>query len=195
MFRPLCRLLLGVAVLSIFGASAHGILAEDSGVFKNPGDISQAQRILVELGYLETNGYTTGTDDAATQRALTEYQSRHALNARGTLDDDTYQMLLSHEADYPWASEPSSSLAAAQPVEPPRPAQEEPAQGTHLAEAPPAPEPIPSTATVKETPSPEAPAGEREREMPATASSLPFLGLMGLALLAAGFIILRVRRV
>jgi len=194
MLKTLCRLFLGVVVLSMFAASAQAILAEDSGVFKNPGDISRAQRILVELGYLEGNGYRTGVADAATRRALAEYQNRHALNARGTLDDDTYQMLLSDVADYPWAGEPSSSLAAAQPVEPPRPAQEEPAAGTHLAEAPPAPEPIPSTATVKEPPSPEAPAGEQRREMPATASSLPLLGLMGLALLAVGFIILRTRR-
>jgi len=178
----------------MFAASAHVILAEDSGVFKNPGDISRAQRILTELGYLEPNGFTPGVDDAATQQALTVYQSRHALNARGVLDDDTYQMLLSHEVDYPWGTEPSTSVAAAQSAETPSPAQEEPAQGAHLAEAPPAPEPVPSAATVKESPGAAMPAGKEERGMPATASNLPLLGLMGLTLLAAGFIVLRARR-
>ena len=180
----------GMAVLVglclVAGASA--LRAEDSSVFKNGANILQAQEILVGNGYLSQGAYTSGVMDDATRKALAEYQSVHALNNSGTLDDETFQSLTSHGTSYPWDSQ--AEVAEAEPV------LTEPAPAAVVAQAPPAPEPTPAPVEVKEAPAPEASAAapaKRARSMPATGSSLPLLALSGLALIGSGALLLRQR--
>src|SRR5437773_4793048 len=141
-----------VLTVSALGATLR---AEDSGVFRNSGDISRAQAILESEGYLASGSYTPGQMDQSTRQAVSEYQSHHSLNDAGILDDDTYEMLLSHEVSYPWdegAAAPSepAELAPAQPVVPVT--ESAPPAEVRVAEAPPVPEPTPATAEVKEAP-------------------------------------------
>jgi LPXTG-motif cell wall-anchored protein len=172
-----------VALCLIAGPSA--LLAEDSGVFKNSTSILQAQEILVEDGYLSPGAYSSGIMDQATRLALSDYQSVHALNSTGSLDDETFQSLTSHGTAYPWDSQ--TKAAEAEPV------LSEPAPAPQVAVAAPAPEPTPAPVEVKEAPAPEAPAAEPARRMPATGSSLPLLALSGLALIGGGALLLRQR--
>jgi len=181
---------MAIAVGLFLIAGATALRAEDSGVFKNGASILQAQEILVEDGYLSPGSYTSGVTDKATRNALSAYQSAHALNNTGTLDDETYQSLTSHEMDYPWGGE--VTVAEAEPVI------YESEEVVQVAEAAPAPEPTPAPAEVKETPAPEAAApapAEPEPSMPATGSSLPLLALSGLALIGGGALLLRQRAV
>jgi LPXTG-motif cell wall-anchored protein len=181
------KLLLAAALAMTIGvlliAGAHPLRAEDSGVFKNSADISRAQEILVGDGTLASGSFTPGSLDAATRRALTAYQTVHAINESGDLDDETYQSLTSHETSYPWGAETAMAGAPAQPVEPAA------APSARTAEAPAMPEPIPSPVEVKQAPIPAAP--QPARKMPATGSSLPLLALAGLALLGGGALLLR----
>ena len=176
---------MAIAVGLFLIAGATALRAEDSGVFKNGTSILQAQEILVENGYLSPGSYTSGVTDEATRNALSAYQSAHALNNTGTLDDETYQSLTSHEMDYPWGGE--VAVAEAEPVI------IESEEVVQVAEAAPAPEPTPAPAEVKETPAPEAAEPAAEPSMPATGSSLPLLALSGLALMGGGALLLRQR--
>src|SRR5262245_35781252 len=177
----------GIAVIGLFLVAGASVLqAENSGVFMNGASILQAQQILVEDGYLSPGSYATGVMDQATRKALSQYQSEHALNSSGTLDDDTFQSLTSHATSQPWDSEVQA--AEAEPVI------NEPAPAVQVAVATPAPAPTPAPAEVKEAPAPEAaPAAPAEpaRSMPATGSSLPLLALSGLALIGGGALLLR----
>jgi len=182
-----------LCVVLVLGVSP--LLAEDSSVFKNPGDIGRAQRILEETGYLASLAYPPGVLDPATQKALADYQSKHSLNATGTLDDDTYQMLLSHDAAYPWDTDQPVSVAAEEHTAPVEPLKTEaPSSGPWLAQAPPVPEPTPSTEQIKEAPGATPEPAVQKRRMPATGSSLPALALVGLVLLGAGVAVLRFRK-
>ena len=176
----------GMAVVGLFLVAGASVLrAEDSNVFKNGANILQAQEILVEDGYLSPGDYTSGVLDSATRKALTEYQSEHALNGNGTLDDETFQSLTSHETAYPWDSQ--AEVAETEPV------LTQPAPAPVVAEAPPAPEPTPAPVEVKEAPATQAPPAapaEPERSMPATGSPLPLLALSGLALIGGGALLL-----
>jgi LPXTG-motif cell wall-anchored protein len=184
----------GLALCLFLSLGASALRAEDSGAFKNPVDIAKAQQILVDNGYLAAGSYTHGSLDESTRWAISSYQSEHALNARGDLDDETFQSLSSHEGIYPWDDQQSASQAQAPTREP----------APKVAQAPPVPEPTPSPAQVREaraasaTPAqPAGPVGIRpeskpERRMPATGSSLPTLLVSGLLLLGAGaFLICR----
>jgi LPXTG-motif cell wall-anchored protein len=175
-----------VALVFIVGPSA--LRAEDSGVFKNSTSILQAQETLVEDGYLSQGAYTSGVMDQATRHALAEYQSVHALNSSGNLDDDTFQSLTSHATAYPWDSQ--TEVAETEPV------LSEPAPAPRVAEAAPAPAPTPAPVEVKEAPTPAARAAapaEPAKRMPATGSSLPLLALSGLGLIGGGALLLRQR--
>ena len=172
---------MAIAVGLFLVAGSPVLRAEDSGVFKNSASILQAQEILVEDGYLSHGAYTSGVMDEATRRALSEYQSVHALNSGGTLDDETFQSLTSHETAYPGGGD--VEVAEAEPV------LSEPAPQVQVAEAAPAPEPTPAPVEVKEAPAPAEPS----RSMPATGSSLPLLALSGLAMMGGGALLLRQR--
>jgi hypothetical protein len=187
----------GIAIVLVAGLAIAR--AEDSGVFKNPGDISRAQTILQAEGYLAAGRYTQGQLDRPTRQAISEYQGRHSLNQAGTLDDDTYQSLLSHEASYPWDNGENAQAKTA-PSEPVAPVTESASPTeVRVEEAAPVPAPTPSATEVKEAPAPvpapEAPPAETAatRKMPATASALPLLALSGLSLLGLGILVL-VRR-
>ena len=177
---------LAVPLLLVLGTAP--LLAEDSNVFKNGAHIGTAQGILVSEGYLASDSFTPGILDEATQAALAQYQTVHSLNSRGTLDDDTFQMLTSHEAAYPWDAEETIAEARPEAVE----RVEEPV----VAEAPPIPASTPTPAVVKEAPARPA-AGESvpSDKMPATGSALPLLALSGLALIGGGALLLRQRAV
>jgi hypothetical protein len=190
MNRNLRTVALGAVMAVVLALGTAPILAEDSGVFKNPEDISRAQRILVGEGYLAPGSYTPGQLDQATRQALSEYQGRHSLNDSGTLDDETYQTLLGHEVSFPWGDEATPQAAAA-PAEPlASVAAPTPVAEPQVAEEAPNPEPAPSPAAVEAAPEP---TKEPVREMPATASHLPFLVLAGLLLLGCGILVLRRR--
>ena len=179
---------MAIAVGLFLIAGATALRAEDSGVFKNGASILQAQEMLVEDGYLSPGSYISGVTDEATRKALSQYQSAHALNSNGTLDDETFQSLTSHEIDYPWGK--GAEVAEAEPVI------VESAEVVQVAEAAPAPEPTPAP-VVNEAPA-QAPApapAETEPKMPATGSSLPLLALSGLALMGGGALLLRQRAV
>jgi len=184
--------LLGIALAGAFLLVGVGTLrAENSGVFKSSADISKAQEILVGEGYLSPDSFQPGAIDEATRRGLSSYQSAHALNDRGDLDDETFQSLTSHETAYPWDAEKTAAQSA-QPVEP--------ESAPRIAQAPPVPEATPAPAQVKEAPQPavhpaspapaQAAAGPATR-MPATGSPLPTLLISGLALLGAGALLVR----
>jgi len=182
------RLITAVAVIVVSLTLGSAMLrAEDSGVFRNSSDISRAQSILVDEGYLRKDGYTPGQLDQATRQAISEFQDHHTLNNVGILDDDTYQSLLSHEFSYPWSEEKAArvELAPAEPVAvaPPAPVQ--------VAEAAPVPVPVPAP-EVQEAPAPAPVAAPEEpvRTMPATASHLPLLALTGLGLLGLGVLVI-----
>ena len=189
MSRFQCAVAMGVFMAVILALSVVPARAEDSGVFKNPADISRAQGILVAEGYLVPGSYTTGQLDHATRLAISRYQGRHSLNDSGTLDDDTYQTLLGHEVSYPSGdAETPESVAAVAEAAPAAPEQT-PAAAT-------APEPAAAVAEAPEA-APVPPAAEPPQEparvMPATASPLPILVLAGLLLLASGILVLRRR--
>ena len=179
------------ALFLILGAGR--LKAEDSGVFKNPADIAKAQEILVENGYLAPESFTSGMLDASTRTAISSYQSEHALNERGDLDDETFQSLTSHEISYPWGEQEAESR-----VEP----AEQPVPTIKVAQAPQVPEPTPAPTRVRQAP-PVSPAPARHanqavdarpaRKMPATGSPLPMMLLAGLLLLGAGALVLRRR--
>ena len=179
----MCAIALVTGLAVALGAAP--LWAEDSGVFKNSAGYSQAQDRLVAEGYLATGSFTPGVMDESTRKALSEYQEVHSLNSDGILDDDTYQMLTSHEMAYPWGGDEMVAAAEPQIVEP--------APEPMVAEAPPVPEPTPDPVVVKEAPAPPVAAAEPARGMPATGSSLPLLALTGLALLGGGALLLRQR--
>jgi len=190
MNRFQCAVAVGAFMAVILALSAVPARAEDSGVFKNPADISRAQGILEAEGYLAPGSYTTGQLDHATRLAISRYQGRHSLNDSGTLDDDTYQTLLGHEISYPWGDAEAPELAAA-PAEAPAPEAAAAPQ-----EVTPAPEPATAVVEAPEAaPAPVAaePPQEPARVMPATASPLPILVLAGVLLLASGIMVLRRR--
>jgi peptidoglycan hydrolase-like protein with peptidoglycan-binding domain len=194
MIRFLRILALGTVVASVALAGMASGWAEDSSVFKNPNHISRAQSILESEGFLAPGNYTPGQMDRATRQAVSEYQSRHSLNESGILDDDTYQMLLTHEFAYPWDEQEAAPVrkeaARAEPVAPVT--EPVPPTEVQVAQAAPVPEPEPATAQVKEEPPAPAPAEKPARQMPATASPLPLLALSGLGLMTAGlFLLLR----
>jgi len=182
---------MAVAVGLFLVAGSSALRAEDSNVFKNGANILQAQEILVEDGYLSQGDYTSGVMDDATRRAIAQYQSVHALNSSGILDDDTFQSLTSHGTSYPWDDQ--AVVAETEPVV------SEPAPVAQVAEAPPTPEPTPAPVEVKQAPAQEAPAPApaepAARRMPATGSSLPLLALAGLGLMGGGALLLRQRAV
>ena len=177
---------MAITVLVLLVVGAAPLLAEDSGVFKNGTHIEEAQGILVGEGHLDSYAFTPSILDEATQAALAEYQSAHALNSRGTLDDETFQMLTSHETAYPWGGQEKVSEAQTEMAEPaPEPA---------VVEAPPVPAPTPSPVVEKQAlarPAADQPSGE----LPATGSDLPLLALSGLALIGGGTLLLRQRAV
>src|SRR6185436_3830798 len=127
---------MAIAVGLFLIAGATALRAEDSGVFKNGASILQAQQILVEDGYLSPGSYISGVTDEATRKALTQYQSAHAPNSNGILDDETFRSLTSYEIDYPWGE--GAEVAEAEPVV------VESAEVVQVAEAAPAPEPTPA---------------------------------------------------
>jgi hypothetical protein len=192
------RRILRITAIAIAVSLAMGMTAaraEDSGVFKNPGNISHAQSILESEGYLTTGSYTPGRIDQATRQAISDYQNHHALNHSGNLDDDTYEMLLSHEISYPWdnGENAQAKMAPAEPVAPvtaPAPPAE-----VQVAEAAPVPEPAPPVVEVKEAPAPapaqpDSPMKNTPRKMPSTASHLPLLALSGLGLMGLGILVI-----
>jgi len=186
MSRFQCAVAVGAVMAVILAFTVVPARAEDSGVFKNPADISRAQGILEAEGYLASGSYATGQLDHATRGAISRYQGRHSLNDTGTLDDDTYQTLLGHESSYPWEDADTSEPAAT------------PAETSAPEVAPAAPEPAPEpapTAGMEKAPAPPAaePPQEPVRVMPATASPLPSLVLAGLLLLVSGILVLRRR--
>jgi hypothetical protein len=190
MSRFKCAVAVGAFVAVILALSVVPARAEDSGVFKNPADISRAQGILQAEGYLAPGSYTTGQLDHATRLAISRYQGRHSLNDSGTLDDDTYQTLLGHEVSYPWgdAETPKPVAAVAETPE----AAPAPQEATPAA----APEPAAAVAEAPEAaPAPPAPEPVQEpaRVMPATASPLPILVLAGLLLMVSGILVIRRR--
>ena len=191
MSRLLRAVAMGAVMAVVLALGIATIRAEDSGVFKNPGDISRAQRILESEGYLVPGSHAPGRLDGATREALSEFQGRHSLNDSGTLDDDTYQMLLSHEVSYPLGNEevPEAAEISAEPLAP------APVEEPRASEPAPIPESAPSSTTVEEAPAPTAPepSPEPDREMPTTASHLPILVLGGLLLLGCGALVLRRR--
>ena len=73
MNRLLRAVAMGAVMAVVLALSIATIRAEDSGVFKNPGDISRAQRILGSEGYLVPGSYAPGQLDEATREALSEY--------------------------------------------------------------------------------------------------------------------------
>ncbi len=189
MSKDLRAAAMGAALAVVLVFTIAPVRAEDSGVFKNPADISRAQRILDAEGYLAPGSYGIGRLDGATRQALSEYQGRHALNSSGTLDDETYQTLLGHEVFHPWVEEGTPQADAA-PAEVPAPA----AAPEPAAEAAVSLEPAPSPVVAEEAAVPAVEAEEEPvREMPVTASNLPILVLGGLLLLGSGILVLRRR--
>jgi LPXTG-motif cell wall-anchored protein len=181
-----------LALGMLLSISTSMLRAEDSGVFKNAGDITRAQEILVRDGYLSADSFTSGKLDAATRGAISNYQSEHAMNDRGDLDDETFQSLTSHEMTYPWGIQEAENRVEPQPVEP--------APAPKVVRAPPVPEPTPASVQVREAPPvPQAPtvppapvvAAQPGRKMPATGRELPVMFLSGLLLLGAGAFLLR----
>jgi outer membrane protein OmpA-like peptidoglycan-associated protein len=75
---------------------AHSTFGSARTIYTSPRDIEQAQAILVQDGELAPGSYTQGQLDEATASALRLFQSRHALNTSGLLDDETMALLLSH---------------------------------------------------------------------------------------------------
>lgn len=178
----------------LVGLAISPLLAEDSNVFKNRSAILDAQEALEADGLLLHRDFTPGELDSATQRALSQYQSQHALNSRGVLDDDTYQMLTSHGSGYPWGGE---VIAETHEEESAR--AEDHAEDEDLSAAAPEPEATNEPTELNETheTAPPEPAEHHEEEpvhsMPATGSSLPLLALSGIALVGAGLVLLRLR--
>jgi LPXTG-motif cell wall-anchored protein len=172
---------LGALLVLVVGATA--LMAGDSPYFTSEANVTRAQQILVDDGYLDQGSFDTGSLDAATRDALKQYQSEHAMNDRGFLDEETFQSLTSHENSYPWGGAPRAVPMAAA----------EPAEEVEVAEAPAVPEPAPAPEEQKEAvvaqaePKEAAPAPA----MPATGSNLPLLALSGLALLGTGVLLLK----
>ena len=183
----------GLTAVVLVGLAVSPLLAEDSNVFKNRSAILDAQEALEADGFLVHGDFTPGELDTATQRALSQYQSQHALNSRGVLDDDTYEMLTSHDSGYPWGGEVVAET------------HEESARAEGNAEelSAPAPEPEatnePTELNETQEAAPPAPAEHPEKEpvhsMPATGSPLPLLALSGIALIGAGLVLSRLRSV
>jgi Putative peptidoglycan binding domain len=186
----------GMAAVMLVGLAASPLLAEDSNVFKNRSAILDAQEALEADGLLAHGDFTPGELDTATQRALSEYQSQHALNSRGVLDDDTYQMLTSHYSQYPWGGE-----IVAETHEEESAHAEDNAEDEELSAPAPQPEATNEPTELKETQetAPSEPAEHHEEEpahsMPATGSPLPLLALSGIALIGAGLVLSRLRSV
>jgi LPXTG-motif cell wall-anchored protein len=177
---------LAILMLAVMFVLTVPVTAENTGVFENEVDVAHAQSILVEIGFLETGSYESGALDHATHKALTEYQLEHSLNDHGELDDDTFQMLLSHEMAYPWGMKAPVAIVQATP---PAPAPPETSRAV-------APKPAPPVAPPAPVPAPAVEEMDKEvvREMPRTASSLPLLALFGILLMASGLLVLRTRR-
>lgn len=179
----------GMAAVMLVGLAASPLLAEDSGVFKNRSAILDAQEALEANGFLDHGDFTPGQLDTATQKALAKYQSQHALNSRGVLDDDTYQMLTSHYSQYPWGGE---VVAEAHDEELASDAEDNNAGDEELSE--PAPE-HESTTEQTDTYAAHPEPAEHHRSLPATGSPLPVLALSGMALIGAGLVLSRMRSV
>ncbi|HEV8376235.1 MAG TPA: peptidoglycan-binding domain-containing protein [Candidatus Polarisedimenticolia bacterium] len=188
-----CFRAVATAAAMLLGLAASPLLAEDSNIFKNSSATLEAQESLEADGYLAHGDFAPGRLDQATRKALSEYQTAHALNSRGVLDDETFQMLTSHYSEYPW----DDGDVDAEP-----PAKDEgDTPSADFDEAPQEPDPD-LHAELRETHEDEAdadaPAEEPLREepvrsMPATGSSLPLLALSGVALIGAGLVLLRQR--
>jgi LPXTG-motif cell wall-anchored protein len=181
-----------MAAVMLVGLAASPLWAEDSNVFKNRSAILDAQEALEADGFLAHGDFTPGELDAATQKALSKYQSEHALNSRGVLDDDTYEMLTSHYSQYPWDGEvvgesheeELSSDAGDEELSEPAPEHEATTEQAELK----------NTHAVSSKPA-EHHGEEHGHAMPATGSPLPLLALSGMALIGAGVVLLRMRSV
>src|SRR5262245_20291551 len=174
---------LGALAMFVLGTTA--LMAGDSSFFTNEASVVRAQQILVGDGYLDQGSFDPGSLDRATRDALSKYQSDHALNDQGFLDDETFQSLTSHETTYPWGGAPRAVPVAAEPAE-----EVEVAETEQMPE--PAPAPEEKEVVVAQAEPEEAPAAEEAApEMPATGSNLPLLALSGIALLGGGALLLR----
>ncbi len=175
---------ISLAMVLMVAAGASALTAGDNPFFGSEANVSWAQGVLVGDGYLEQGSFEPGVLDHETRNALRQYQSEHALNDHGALDEETFHSLTSHETSYPWGGAPHAvGAAVAEPEE------SQPTGTVEVAEAPEVPEPSP--APVVAQPQDEAPAEEAAPAMPATGSHLPLLALSGLALLGTGALLLR----
>ena len=176
-----------LSAVLMLAAGTVALAAGDRQSFATEANISWAQGVLVGDGYLDQGSFEPGALDHETRQALTKYQSDHALNDNGLLDEETYHSLTSHETAYPWGGEPHAAPTALA-----EPAESEPADTVEVAEAPAVPEPAPAPAEKEAVvaESQEAPA-EKTPAMPATGSNLPLLAISGLALLGTGALLLR----
>jgi LPXTG-motif cell wall-anchored protein len=187
----------GMAAVMLVGLAASPLWAEDSNVFKNRSAILDAQEALEADGFLAHGDFTPGELDAATQKALSKYQSEHALNSRGVLDDDTYEMLTSHFSQYPWDGE---VVGESHEEELSSDAGDNHAGDEELSEPAPEHEATTEQAELKNTHAASSKPAEHLGEehghaMPATGSPLPLLALSGMALIGAGLVLLRMRSV
>ncbi|HEU5181255.1 MAG TPA: peptidoglycan-binding domain-containing protein [Candidatus Polarisedimenticolia bacterium] len=176
-----------VAMVLMVAVGGSALAAGDSPFFTSEANVSWAQGVLVGDGYLDQGSFERGSLDHATRNALKQYQSDHALNVHGALDEETFQSLTSHETSYPWGGAPEAA-----PIAVAVPAENEPTHAVEVAEAPEVPEPAPAPSPMVEPPQEkEAPAEEAAPAMPATGSNLLLLALSGLALLGTGTLLLR----
>src|SRR5437867_6570112 len=90
-------LLAGVPlILSLATAPYATGFPQDTPRYRSTGSVTEAQRDLVNLGYLKTGAYTNGRIDDRTAGAIRAFQWDHQLPVSGGLDPDTVAMLTSH---------------------------------------------------------------------------------------------------
>ena len=70
--------------------------ASNSQVYRSSQDISEAQGILQQAGYLKAGAFRNGEADDPTVEALQAFQTAHALLPTGSIDFETRTQLLSH---------------------------------------------------------------------------------------------------
>ena len=175
-----------LGVVLMLAAGTIALAAVDRQPFATEANISWAQGVLVGDGYLEQGSFEPGVLDHETRQALSKYQSDHALNDSGLLDEETYHSLTSHETAYPWGPAPQAAPTALA-----EPEVSEPAEVVEVAEAPAVPEPAPAPVAAEADSQEAAPAEDAAPAMPATGSNLPLLAISGLALLGTGALLLK----
>jgi len=92
--------LLLAAVVVLSAPASAGTPGDSRYIYSGSEQISQAQAILLNEGYLKQDSYKNGDMDAETRAAVRNFQSMHSMAPTGLLDTETLAELLSHGSPY-----------------------------------------------------------------------------------------------